>query len=152
MDNLGLRVYLDTCCLNRLTDDPSQDRIRQETAAVQRVLDGIQLGTIVWIASEALHDEVQRNPIVERRAEAETLLSFASESVPVDERISRRATELFRLGYQAYDALHISICEFSSVDVMLSTDDRLIRRVARGLGRPRIPVRNPVSWCQEALS
>ena len=35
---LSLRVYLDACCLNRLTDDQSQARIHNEAEAVEGVL------------------------------------------------------------------------------------------------------------------
>jgi hypothetical protein len=47
------------------------------------------------------------------------------------------------------DALHIAAAESARMDVLLSTDDRLIKRAARGLGNPRIPVQNPVSWIKE---
>jgi hypothetical protein len=36
--------------------------------------------------------------------------------------------------------------ESVGADVLLSTDERPIKRAARGLGAPRIQVRNPVSW------
>ena len=109
-----MKVYLDACCLSRLTDDQSQPRIHME-----------------------------------RRLEAETLLSLASKIVSVDDSVARRARTLVGLGYGPFDALHIAAGELARVDVLLSTDDRLIKRAARGLGNPRIPVRNPVSWIKE---
>jgi hypothetical protein len=33
-----LRLYLDACCLNRLTDDQSQSRVRNEAETVERIL------------------------------------------------------------------------------------------------------------------
>ncbi|MBI1791373.1 MAG: PIN domain-containing protein [Acidobacteria bacterium] len=144
-----MRVYLDASCLSRLTDDQSQARIREEAEAVERVLAGVRLGTVELISSEALDDEARRNPSMERRLEAETLLSLASASVEVDDAVGRRAQGLVSLGYGPFDALHIAAAESAGVDALLSTDDRLIKRTARGLGNPRIPVRNPVSWIKE---
>ena len=62
-----MKVYLDSCCLNRLTDDHSQPRIRKEAEAVEQVLRKITGGEIEWISSEALVDEIERNPDVERK-------------------------------------------------------------------------------------
>ena len=76
-------------------------------------------------------------------------LSFASVHVEVDVAVVRRAKGLVALGYGSFDALHIAAAESANADVMLSTDDRLIRRAARGSGKPRIAVRNPVSWIKE---
>jgi hypothetical protein len=41
-----MRVYLDACCLSRLTDDQSQARIREEAEAIERVLAGVRRGTV----------------------------------------------------------------------------------------------------------
>ena len=76
-----MKVYLDACCLSRLTDDQSQPRIHEEAEAVERVLAQVRLGAVDLISSEALQDEARRNPSMERRLEAETLLSLASEIV-----------------------------------------------------------------------
>ena len=48
-----------------------------------------------------------------------------------------------------FDALRLAAAESAGADVLLSIDDRLIKRAARGVGTPRIPVRNPVSWSKE---
>lgn len=88
---------------------------------------------------------------MDRRLEAETILSLASITVEIEDATTRRAQGLVSLGYGPYDALHIAAAESANVDVMLSTDDRLIKRAARGLGNPRIPVRNPVSWMKEQV-
>ena len=144
-----MTVYLDNCGLSRLTDDQAQERIREEAEAVERVLAGVRRGNIDLISSEALEDEVRRNPSMERRAEAEVFLSLASLRVEVNDAIVDRAGILSRLGCGPYDALHPASAEAASADVLLTTDDGLLKRAARGLGHPRIPVRNPVSWIKE---
>lgn len=72
-----MKVYLDACCLSRLTDDQSQARIREEAEAVEQVLAGIRRGTFELLSREALEDEVRRNPSMERRVEARTILPLA---------------------------------------------------------------------------
>jgi len=54
------KIYLDACCLNRLTDDQAQHRIREEAEAVELILRGMQSGEVQWISSEALTDEINR--------------------------------------------------------------------------------------------
>ena len=144
-----MRVYLDLCCLNRLTDDQSQPRIREEAEAIEGVLARVRVGAVDLISSEALQDEARRNPSLERRLEVETLLTLASNTVEIDDSVVRRAHSLVALGYGPYDALHIAAAESARADVLLTTDDRLIKRATRRLGNPRIPVRNPVSWMKE---
>jgi hypothetical protein len=95
------RIYLDTCCLNRLTDDQAQVRIREEAAAVERILRETRRGAIEWVSSEAIFDEVERNPDTEKRLETAALLTLASESVEVDESIAGRALELQIASYGA---------------------------------------------------
>ena len=140
---------MDACCLSRLTDDQTQPRIREESGAIEKILADLRLGALDLISSEALQDEVRRNPSIERRLESEAVLSLAALTVQIDDLVVRRAQGLVAVGYGPFDALHLAAAEAAIVDVMLSTDDRLIKRASRGLGNPRIPVRNPVSWIKE---
>lgn len=144
-----MRVFLDACCLSRLTDDQSQTRIREESEAVEQVLAGVRRGTVELLSSEALDDEVRRNPSMDRRMEAQTTLSLAVTSIRIDEAIALRAKSLVGLGYGPFDALHLAASESAGADVLLTTDDRLLKRTARKLGNPRIPVQNPLSWIKE---
>ena len=144
-----MKVYLDACCLSRLTDDQSQARIREEAEAVEQVLAGVRRGVVELLSSEALEDEVRRNPSQERRREAQTTLTLAVTSIEIDEVITLRSRSLVRLGYGPFDALHLAAAESAGADVLLTTDDRLLKRTVRKLGNPRIPVRNPVSWMKE---
>lgn len=140
---------MDACCLSRLTDDQSQARIRGEAEAVEQVLAGVRRGTVELISSEALDEEVRQNPSMERRVEAQTTLSLAVTSIEIDETIASRAENLVALGYGPFDALHLASAESAGAEVLLTTDDRLLKRTARNLGNPRIPVRNPLSWTKE---
>ena len=144
-----MRVYLDACCLSRLTDDQSQARIREEADAVEQILAGVRRGIVQLLSSEALEEEVRRNPSIERRVEAQATVSLAVTRIDIDEAIVLRARNLAGLGYGPFDALHLAAAESGGADVLLTTDDRLLKRAARKLGDPRIPVRNPLSWIKE---
>lgn len=144
-----VKIYLDACCLSRLTDDQSQTRIREEAAAVVQLLAGVRRGTVELVSSEALEDEVRCNPSMKRRVQAEALLSIASIRIEIDEEIALRARRLESLGYGPFDALHIAAAEAARTDALLTTDDRLLKQTKRKLGNPRVPVWNPLSWVKE---
>jgi predicted nucleic acid-binding protein len=146
-----VKIYLDSCCLNRLTDDPKQTRIRAEAEVVERVLKLVRDGVVEWISSDALIDEVDRNPGMERKLANAALLALASNVIETDNQIADRARWLHGLGYGVFDALHLASAEAARVDVLLTTDDDFVRKASRGDGRPRVAVRNPLSWSRENL-
>ena len=92
---------------------------------------------------------MRRNPSMERRVEAQTALFLAVTIIEIDAPIALRAQTLVGLGYGPFDALHLAAAESAGADAVLTTDDRLLKRTARKLGNPRIPVRNPLSWIKE---
>jgi predicted nucleic acid-binding protein len=144
-----VRIYLDACCLNRLTDDQSQPRIAEEAEAVEQILRLLREKAIEWLSSTTLRAETSNNPDAERRYEVEVLLSLATDTIPLDIQIVERAKELEALGYGAFDALHLSTAEAGISEVLLTTDDRFIKRAAHAVGSPRVRVLNPVEWLRE---
>ena len=146
-----MKIYLDACCLNRLTDDQNQPRIREEAWVVEQVFKLVRDGTVQWISSDAIADEIDRNPDPERKSGNVALLAFTSEIVEENDQIARRAEALHQVGYGVFDALHLACAEAARVDVLLTTDDSFIRKASRGDGRPRVLVRNPLSWSQGNL-
>jgi predicted nucleic acid-binding protein len=144
-----LRLYLDACCLNRLTDDQSQSRVRTEAEAVERILRLIRRGRATWVSSAVLEVEIGRNPDPDRCRDVAALLPFADEVVVPQSADADRAALLERLGFGAFDALHLACAERGAADVFLTTDDDLLRRARRQARVLRIRVENPVSWYQE---
>jgi hypothetical protein len=106
-----MKIYLDACCLKRLTDDQSQRRIREEAEAVELILRRSHAGELQWISSEALTDEINRNPHLERRLENAALLWLANQIIEVDQKTAGRAKDLEAAGYGAFDALHLACAE-----------------------------------------
>ena len=141
-----VKIYLDACCLNRLTDDQGQPRIAEEAEAVEQVLRLLRAKTIEWLSSTALKAETSNNPDAERKCEVEVLLLLATNTILLDIQIIQRARELEAVGYGAFDSLHLSSAETGNANVLLTTDDRFIKRAARAVGSPRVRVLNPVEW------
>lgn len=99
--------------------------------------------------SEAMTLEVEQTPDMERRNRVELLLRSASLVISIEQIQVDRAKELQALGFQAFDALHVACAEGGKVDVLLTTDDRLMRLAARVSPPLRVRVVNPLIWIQE---
>jgi predicted nucleic acid-binding protein len=139
-------IYLDVCCLNRPLDDSCQDRIRLETEAVLLIYRKYRLGEWDLISSEAIELEIRRTPDAQRLEQVMLALSVAKSTIPINETLRQRAVRLTKLGFKAFDSAHIASAEASSADVMLTTDDRLLRNAARHQNQLCIAIDNPVSW------
>lgn len=146
-----MRLYLDACCLNRLTDDQSQGRIRNEAQAVESILRAVRKGKATWVGSTALEIEISRNPDADRRRGVIALLAFANEVVVPRSRLTERAAFLQTLGFDPFDALHLACAEQGQVDVLPITDDDPIRRAGRRTTKLRTRVCSRVSWYQAVV-
>lgn len=144
-----MKIYFDACCVNRLTDDQSQQRIRAEAESIEAILENVRQGTIAWVISPVLTEEIQRSPQIERRRENGALLALATSAIEVSDQVLIRARQLEAAGYGGYDALHLACAEAGHADVLLTTDDKFVKRAVRGEGTPLVPVRNPVFWLEE---
>ena len=147
-----MRIYLDACCLSRLTDDQSQARVHAESDAIEHILRMVRTGLATWVSSTVLNIEISRNPDPDRRHDAEELLSFANEVVVPQNSEADRAKRIEELGFSPFDALHLASAERGGADVFLTTDDDLLRRARRSLGLLHIRVENPVLWYEEVQS
>ncbi len=143
------RIYLDTCSVGRSLDNQEQDRIRHEAEAVETIVDCFFTGELYWVASEALAIEIANNPDLKKREVMRDSLNFAHETVLVGSAEESRGTELEVLGFKPYDALHIACAESGGADVLLTTDDRMLRLAKRYQSHLRVRVENPHTWLQE---
>ena len=124
-----MRIYLDTCCLQRPFDDQTQLRIRVETEAVLAILSAVQAGDLVLLTSEALEYEIRRIPDEQRRREASAILVLASERLLLNEKSEALACALERSGISSMDALHVALASEASANYFATTDDRLLKRL-----------------------
>ena len=143
-----MRIYLDVCCLNRPFDDQAQDRVRLETEAIKSIL--LRIGTRQWIgvSSEVVLLEISRMVESERQLDVGLLASQMPEFVTVDEPTKQRAQDLEKLGFHAVDALHIACAEKSRVDVLLTTDDHMLKKYKQYARRMGVLVANPLTWIE----
>ena len=143
------RIYLDTCTVGRSLDDQTQDRIRHETEAVETIFDYFFTGELHWIASEVLAIEIANNPNLKVREVMKDRLNFAHETVLVGLEEEQRVAKLEVLGFKRFDALHIACAESGGADILLTTDDRMLRLAKRHDAQLRVRVENPHTWLQE---
>ena len=114
--------------MNRPFDDQTQERIKLESEAVLAILYRCQIGEWELVGSEAIDLEISRIPDEDRRLRVKMLYSVAKTKVRIDEEVEKRALDLEKLNFKAFDALHIACAEKAGADVMLTTDDKLLKR------------------------
>jgi len=145
------RIYLDVCCLNRPFDDQRQDRVRLEAEAVLLILGRCEAGVWQWHSSAVAEEEVNNTPSSERRSRVRNMLSGAHSTVALADAAIARAQELKAMGFRTYDALHLACAEQATVDVFLTTDDRVLRIGTRHAAQLKVRVANPLDWLLEVI-
>ena len=123
-----MRIYLDTCCLQRPLDDQTQPRIRVETEAIFAILAAVQDGGTSLLTSEALEFEISRIPNAQRRREAVAILTLATERLTLSDESETLAESLAQAGLSAMDALHLALAATAGADYFVTADDKLLRR------------------------
>ena len=124
-----MRIYLDTCCWNRLFDLPQTGRVRLESQAVTEIVARGESGAVTLIWSEVLDYEISNNPHREVATALALLSRICTERVPISQTSRNRAEILTQQGVGAFDALHIALAEESRCDIFLTVDDKLLRRM-----------------------
>jgi predicted nucleic acid-binding protein len=145
-------IYLDVCCLNRPFDDQTQERIFLEAEAVLRILAIIQRGDWRLQGSEALDDELENTPEGARKRQMQIWGSLEISKVNITAQIESRCRELTQMGFKDYDGLHIACAEAGNADVLLTTDDRMLRLAARCRNLLQVRVENPFQWLMEVTN
>ncbi|MBI4684807.1 MAG: PIN domain-containing protein [Nitrospirae bacterium] len=146
-----MRIYLDVCCLNRPFDDQTQDRVHLESEAVLSILSHCQKKNWDLIGSEVIDIEISKIPEEERKHKVHILSDMHTAYININENIENRAVELKNLGFKPYDALHIACAEKGTVNVLLTTDDSLLRKALQNSDILKIYLKNPVNWLLEVL-
>ncbi len=145
-----LRIYLDVCCLNRPFDDQSQDRVHLESEAILTILSHCLNSDWNLMGSEVIDIEISKMPDDEKRLKVSILASMNQSHIIIDDDIAKRAVELKKFGFKPFDALHIACAEKGKVDILLSTDDNLIRK-SMNVASLKIKIDNPLKWVTEVF-
>ncbi len=143
------KIYLDVCCLNRPYDDWQQERVRWEAEAILAILARFGSGQWQLVSSEAIEAELEKMSNLERLENIFKLLELATITVSLDQNIDQRSQELENLGEGLYDSFHIACAEVERVDVLLTTDDRLLKRATRYRDILQVTLNNPVTWLMD---
>jgi predicted nucleic acid-binding protein len=144
-----MKIYLDVCCLNRPFDDQGQSRIRLETEVILAILDECMRGQLTWISSEAVEEEIVRDPEPDRRSNLMHLLRFAAARAIIEPEARTRAEGYCRAGLRPIDGLHLAAAAQAGCDALLTTDDDFVRKVSRINPPPGVLVANPLKWWTE---
>ena len=143
-----MKVYLDTCSLQRPLDSRNQIRILLEAESVLAILALAESGEVDLVSSDALLFEVTRNPNMVRQEYALQVLAIARSFVGLTAQVEERARELNGMGLMPLDALHLALAEEAQADYFCTCDDRLLR-AARELLTVRTRVVSPIELIQE---
>lgn len=142
-------IYLDVCCLNRPFDDQTQEPIRLEAEAVVLILNRCQNSEWQLLGSEAVDVELRRTPDGARKEQMRLWAAFATTKIIINEHIKSRGSELVGLGFKDFDALHIACAEAGNANILLTTDDRMLRLAARWRDLLQVRVENLLRWLIE---
>ncbi|MDR1317639.1 MAG: hypothetical protein LBK13_12280, partial [Spirochaetales bacterium] len=116
MDN-ELLVYMDCCCLNRLADDQTQDKIRIETDAIIGILFKCFYSSWKLIGRDIIEYELMNTPELNKRNKALNLYSLKKEKIDFTDEIGARALEIQKYGLKPFDSLHFASAEYRNVDI-----------------------------------
>ena len=123
-----MRIYLDSCCLQRPLDDQTQPRIKVEAEAVLAILASAQAGDCLLLNSEALEYELSRIPDDRRRNEVMAVLALADEHLEITDEAEALAESLESCGVYSIDAVHLALASTANADFFGTCDDRLLRK------------------------
>jgi len=126
-----MKIYLDTCSLQRPLDSKTHIRIVLEAEAILSILSQCEAGRLTLVASDALAFETERNPNLARREYALGALDKAQQWIPLDMAIESHARTLHAQGIQPLDALHLASAEAAEVDYFCTCDDKLLKNAKR---------------------
>lgn len=138
-----LKIYLDTCSIQRPLDTLNQTRMRLEAEAILGILTKVSAQEIALVSSTVLELEMTQNPQAIRREHSEQVLAQATMIVLVNESIEKRSTIFVKAGIKIMDALHLAAAEAAEADYFCTCDDRFLRR-AKAIAGVRTVIVSPL--------
>jgi len=138
-----MKIYLDNCSFNRPFDDQSSMRIKLETEAKLFVQEKILIGKLQLIWSHILEYENMQNPFIERRNAIIEWKKIAAENICGAKNVVAKASEFTLHGVRSKDALHIACAIEGKAEYFLTTDDKLLKKLAK---TKELIVINPVNF------
>ena len=143
-----MKIYLDSCALQRPFDTKDSVRILLEADAILGVLDMCDAGKVQLVSSDALVYETHRIPTLARQNYAFEVLSKATIFMAVNAAIEQQASTWNLAGLRPLDALHLALAQAAQVDYFCTCDDRFLKK-ASTLHDLRIRVVSPLKLIEE---
>ena len=127
-----MKVYMDVCCLNRLFDDQTQDKVRLETEAIISILKRCA-NSQDWrlVGSDIILFEISKNPDAAKRQKVLRLHDGAHMKTKYNAEIKSRAERFRKCGAKLLDSMHLASAEYAKVDVFLTADKQLLSTASR---------------------
>lgn len=141
-----MKVYIDTCSLNRIFDNQSQPRIYMESSSMLIIFMLIDAKAIEFVSSDVLSFENSGNPYEERLEFVKLCLQSASRIQSLDENILKRAEEIEQFQIKGLDALHLACAEKLKATYFITCDDTIIKRY-----KGAVTVQNPVDFISDVF-
>ncbi len=138
-----MKVYLDTCSLQRPLDSKTQIRISLEAEAVLGIIGLCEAGQLELVSSEVLVFEIKQNPHGVRREFGLGVLAKASSFVGLHEQTEKRAEGFHQRGIKPLDALHLASAEAAGADYFCTCDDKFLKK-AKALADLKTKVVTPI--------
>ena len=142
-------IYMDCCCLNRPSDDQTQDRIRIESDAIVAILFKCFYNSWKLIGSDIIEYEIMKTPDINKRNKALNLYKIKKENIAMNDTIVERSKEIQKYGIKLFDSLHFAAAEYRNVNVLLTVDKNFMNNSKRINSRLR--VENPINWFMEEI-
>lgn len=126
-----MRVYLDSCTIQRPLDTFTILRNKLEAEAVLGIIGYCESGVLTLISSEVLVFEMEENAQAVRKEHAQAVLAKADIFISLNADIEQRAADFVRRGIKPMDAVHVAVAEVAAADRFCCCDDRLLRKLRR---------------------
>lgn len=143
-----MKIYLDTCSIQRPLDSKNQIRILLEADAVLGIISLCDTGQVELVSSDALLYESRRNPNPVRKDHALAILDKANTIIAINDIIEKRVVLFIERGIKPLDALHLASAEAADVDYLCTCDDRFLKK-ARQMSDLSIKIISPVALIEE---
>lgn len=145
-----MRIYLDTCCLNRPFDDQSQARVHDESEAILSIINRSRNVGNILVGSAIVLLEIEQIVDIDKRDKILALYACIDEEIEYNETIKKKAAIIQGdASIQSLDSLHLASAEYGYVDIFLTTDDKLVKS-CKNLNLS-MRVMNPVSYLAEVI-
>ncbi len=126
-----MKIYLDSCTIQRPLDVFTVLRNRLEAEAVLGILGYCDAGALTLVSSDALEYEMDQNLLAVRKDHAQAVLAKAKIFITVELAVEQRTATFVKRGIKPMDAVHVALAEAAGVDFFCSCDDRLVRKLKR---------------------